>query len=114
MQRLIRLTEIIKVLRKPAVSWSLGWLIIILGVGWRMTPDIMYSGGNLHHAVHWFVYGYDRVWYRNRTYVDPTPQSWGWADAHYGPLEAMGQTVIGMQAFFFLIPGGTIFMCQRC
>ena len=95
----MKLTKSDKFLRRPALLWLLGWLIIVLGVGWRMVPDIVYSGGNLHHAVHWFVYGYDRVWYRDRTYTDPAPASWRWADAHYGPLQATGQTVIGMPVY---------------
>lgn len=38
----------------------------IVAVGVRAAPIIRYGNGNLHHELHWMVYGYDRVWYRHR------------------------------------------------
>ncbi|NHM32917.1 hypothetical protein [Neobacillus terrae] len=29
------------------------------------------SDGNLNHSLHWIVYGYDRVWYKERAYLGP-------------------------------------------
>lgn len=46
--------------------------ILIIGIGFRVVPVVAKARGNLHQALHWMVYGYDRVWYHNRTYLGPS------------------------------------------
>lgn len=49
-------------------------IVLFVGLGFRAIPVLAKGGGNLHQEIHWMVYGYDRVWYHNRTYLHPTKE----------------------------------------
>ena len=76
-------------------------LVVLLSV--RLYPVVVYDGGTLHQKLHWIVYGYDRVWYRNRTYVSPSkPMSFTQLEKTYGDGEKFiptGATVIGLPVY---------------
>jgi hypothetical protein len=78
-------------------------LLLAAGVAGRVARVLAHGDGNVCHELHWIVYGYDRVWYRQRTYVDPTSMAFSRAEAYYGPLVATRATVIGLPV---LLPNG--------
>lgn len=71
--------------------------IVVALVVLRVIPALIDWDGSLHHSLHWMVYGHDRVWYRDRTYILPKQISAAKADALYGPLIDTKASVIGMQ-----------------
>lgn len=72
-------------------------------LGGRAIPILFRDGGNLSQKVHWMGYGYDRVWYHNRSYIDPSqPISLATLEQTYGQggkFIPTGQTVIGLPVY---------------
>ena len=69
-----------------------------------MIPVLARGGGNIQQQLHWMVYGYDRVWYHNRTYLGPskdfTPEAI--KKMHYlkgQKFIATGEKVIGLPVY---------------
>ncbi len=91
-----RITVKARANRRSIALWAVLGIAVIGLVGPRIYHDVAYSDGNLHHAAHWFVYGYDQVWYRDRAYVYGSQMARHQADSEFGPLEPTGQTVIGL------------------
>ncbi len=60
---------------KLTVGVLIGVAVVSIGVlGVRAIPVFFVDGGDWHQKIHWMVYGYDRVWYQHRTYVDPSKE----------------------------------------
>lgn len=55
------------------IIFSIG-IIFIASLGFKVAPVLATGGGNLHQEIHWMIYGYDRVWYHNRTYKGPSKE----------------------------------------
>ncbi|RLQ94567.1 hypothetical protein [Falsibacillus albus] len=89
----------------PRRAKILTFIVIILFIGlcFKAIPVLATGGGNLHQEIHWMVYGYDRVWYHDRTYLQPTKE--------YTPTQAVqkfgqgkrlyptGEKVIGLPVY---------------
>lgn len=48
--------------------WGL-WVValaLVLAAGWRVASVVWVGRGTPVHDLPWIVYGYDRVWYRDR------------------------------------------------
>lgn len=57
---------------------------------------------NPHHRLHWMVYGYDQVWYHNRTYLLPIELTSEETEKKYGQGEKFvptGDKVIGLPVY---------------
>lgn len=54
------------------------------------------SAESVHHQLHWMVYGHDRVWYHERTYLGPATESRAHLESEYGALQETGEKVLGM------------------
>jgi hypothetical protein len=92
-------------MRRSARGWvrpsRVAWIAALAGTavlagGARAIPLVAALGGQPLHALHWALYGYDRVWYRHRTYVDPATESLARLEAAYGPLVPTGERVVGL------------------
>jgi hypothetical protein len=77
---------------------------LIIGLGLRVIPILAISGGNLNQEIHWMIFGFDRVWYHNRTYLAPsrdfTPEEI--KKLHYlkgQKFIATGEKVIGLPVY---------------
>lgn len=81
---------------RTKVIASLIGFIAFAGLSARIYPVFANGDGNLHHALHWLVYGYDRVWYDNRTYLDPGKVTLDKLESAYGKLYPTGEKVRGM------------------
>lgn len=68
---------------------------VLLGL-WRTAPFLPHGDADPFHELHWLVYGYDRVWYRDRTYVGPETVPLARLRAEYGPLTPTGERVVGL------------------
>jgi hypothetical protein len=74
---------------------SLISFIAVIGLVVRTYPVFANGDGNLRHELHWIAYGYDRVWYRDRTYINPTTDTLTRLESLYGKLLPTGEKVIG-------------------
>jgi hypothetical protein len=81
---------------RTKVIASLIGFIAFAGLSARIYPVFANGDGNLHHALHWLVYGYDRVWYHNRAYLDPDNVPLNNLESAYGKLYPTGEKVRGM------------------
>jgi hypothetical protein len=70
--------------------------IAFAGLSPRIFSVFANGDGNLHHALHWLVYGYDRIWYHNRAYLDPDNVPLNNLESAYGKLYPTGEKVRGM------------------
>ncbi|QSO48428.1 hypothetical protein [Alicyclobacillus mengziensis] len=82
---------------------SFAGLVLVVALVIKTTPILFNDGGNLHQKLHWIVYGYDRVWYHNRTYLGPSKEiNWNELESTYGQGEkfiATGDKVIGLPVY---------------
>lgn len=78
--------------------WGLWVVAVALGLatGWRVASVVCIGQGSPAHDLHWIVYGYDRVWYRDRAYVNPGTIACRQAAARYGSLTPTGAQVTGL------------------
>lgn len=51
---------------------------------------------SVNHRLHWMVYGYDRVWYHNRTYIGPNSDTLQNVESKLGTLYPTGEKVLGL------------------
>jgi len=64
-------------------------LVIAMFLGRAYIPSV-------NHRLHWMVYGYDRVWYHNRTYIGPYSATLRNVQSKLGTLYPTGEKVIGL------------------
>lgn len=70
-------------------------LILIVILAYVVSPSI-------RHQVHWMRYGYDRVWYHNRDYINPREYSAEDVERQFGQGEQFiptGDKVIGLPIY---------------
>lgn len=77
------------------VGVSLIASLMVLTLCWRVAPVLANGEGTLHQDIHWMVYGYDRVWYGGRTYLNPTTRPCRQVASQFGPLRPTAARVIG-------------------
>lgn len=79
-------------------KWVLAGMagMAVVGLALRVAPVLENGDGNLRHALHWIVYGYDEVWYHNRAYISPGQDTRLHLPAEYGNLSATGEKVMGL------------------
>lgn len=83
-------------------AWALGVIVVAGGVSARVYPVLARGDGNLRHEIHWILHGYDRVWYRDRTYLYQGRDTLWHLRSQYGSLRPTGETVVGLPV---LTPG---------
>lgn len=72
--------------------------LLVLAIAWRAVPVLLAAEKTpttIVHDVHWLVFGYDRVWYRGRTYWSPTTRPCRQVADEMGPLRPTAARVIG-------------------